>query len=98
MNDKIYVYATLDCSFDVGETLFIYGKSKKEVLKYCFKVSSLTNWHFNEKCSYEEMQQYLFSCPLADAINVDSEWPDLDIEQVLRNYNFRKNTKIKWSE
>lgn len=98
MNNKIYVYATLDCGSDVGETLFIYGKDKKEVLKVVFDVSARTNWHFNEKCSFEEMQQYMFSCPLADAINCDSEWPQIDVNNIITHYKFRKNYVKKWRE
>lgn len=92
MNDKIHVYATLDCGSDVGETLFIYGKDKRQVFKLLCEVSALTNWHFKERCTYDEMQQYMFSCPLADAINVDDYYIE-DVNRIIRNFKFKKRVK-----
>lgn len=87
-----YVIATLDCGSDCGETLFLFGDSKRDVLNLAWKVSALTNWHFKERCTYDEMQQYMFSCPLADAINVDDYYIE-DVNRIIRNFKFKKAVK-----
>lgn len=87
-----YVIATLDCGSDIGETLFLSGNNKRDVLNMAWKISAMTNWHFKERCTYSEMQDYMYNCPNADCINVDDYYIE-DVNRIIRNFKFKRKVR-----